>query len=46
VAVIDRDGAKRAGRVLQVMGYLGLERVETAARGGRRYRLRHRASTR
>jgi GTP-binding protein len=29
VAVIDRDGASRAGRVLQVMGYLGLERVET-----------------
>jgi GTP-binding protein len=29
VAVIDRDGASRNGRVLQVMGYLGLERVET-----------------
>jgi GTP-binding protein len=29
VAVIDRDGGSRAGRVLQVMGYLGLERVET-----------------
>jgi GTP-binding protein len=30
VAVIDRDGGRRNGRVLQVMGYLGLERVETA----------------
>ena len=29
VAVIDRDGGRRSGRVLQVMGYLGLERVET-----------------
>ena len=29
VTVIDRDGKQRNGRVLQVMGYLGLERVET-----------------
>jgi GTP-binding protein len=29
VAVIDREGGKRNGRVLQVMGYLGLERVDT-----------------
>jgi GTP-binding protein len=29
VAVLDRDGHSRSGRVLQVMGHLGLERVET-----------------
>ncbi|MFB9886197.1 translational GTPase TypA [Balneatrix alpica] len=30
VKVIDRDGAVRNGRVLNIMGYLGLERVEVA----------------
>jgi GTP-binding protein len=29
VSIITRDGATRNGRILQVMGYLGLERVET-----------------
>jgi GTP-binding protein len=29
VTVVSRDGAQRNGRVLQVMGYMGLERVET-----------------
>lgn len=29
VAVIDREGKRRNGKVLQVMGYMGLERVET-----------------
>ena len=28
VTVIDREGTKRKGKVLQVMGYVGLERVE------------------
>jgi len=28
VVVVDRDGGTRNGKVLQVMGYLGLERVE------------------
>jgi GTP-binding protein len=28
VTVVDREGGTRAGRVLQVMGYLGLERVD------------------
>ncbi len=28
VTVVDREGATRNGRVLQVMGYLGLERVD------------------
>ena len=28
VAVVDREGKQRNGKVLQVMGYLGLERVE------------------
>ncbi len=28
VAVVDRDGGVRSGRVLQVMGYLGLERID------------------
>jgi GTP-binding protein len=28
VTVIDKDGKKRQGRVLQVLGFLGLERVE------------------
>ena len=28
VAVIDREGKKRSGKVLQVMGFLGLERIE------------------
>jgi GTP-binding protein len=30
VAVIDRDGNKRNGKVLQVMGHMGLERIEVA----------------
>ncbi|MFV0477936.1 MAG: translational GTPase TypA [Parahaliea sp.] len=30
VVVIDREGDKRKAKVLQVMGYLGLERVEVA----------------
>ncbi len=30
VVVVSGDGSKRKGRVLQVMGYLGLERVEVA----------------
>lgn len=30
VTVIDREGGKRNARVLQVMGYMGLERVEAA----------------
>ncbi len=30
VAVIDRDGRKRNGKVLQVLGFLGLERYEVA----------------
>ena len=30
VAVVDSEGGQRSGRVLQVMGYLGLERVEVA----------------
>jgi GTP-binding protein len=29
VAIVDREGNSRNGRVLQVMGYLGLERVDT-----------------
>ncbi len=28
VAVVDREGASRNGKVLQVMGYMGLERVD------------------
>jgi GTP-binding protein len=28
VAVIDREGKKRSGKVLQVLGFLGLERIE------------------
>ena len=31
VAVVDREGASRNGRVLQVMGYMGLERVDVEA---------------
>jgi len=31
VTVIDREGATRKGKVLQVMGYEGLERVEVAS---------------
>ena len=30
VVVVDAEGASRKGRVLQVMGYMGLERVEVA----------------
>ena len=29
VTVISRDGATRNGKILQVMGYMGLERIET-----------------
>jgi len=28
VVIIDRDGNRRSGRILQIMGFLGLERVE------------------
>ncbi|MDG2460700.1 MAG: translational GTPase TypA [Luminiphilus sp.] len=31
VTIVGRDGATRSGRVLQVMGYEGLERVEVAS---------------
>jgi GTP-binding protein len=31
VTVVDREGGRRNGRVLQVMGYLGLERVDVEA---------------
>ncbi len=31
VTVVDREGGRRNGRVLQVMGYLGLERVDVDA---------------
>jgi GTP-binding protein len=35
VAIVDRDGRKRSGRVLQVLGFMGLERREVAeARAG------------
>ena len=35
VAVVDRDGSQRNGKVLQVMGYMGLERIEaTQAEAG------------
>ncbi len=30
VAIVDRDGKKRQGRILQIMGYLGLDRVEVS----------------
>ncbi len=30
VAILDRDGNKRQGRVLQIMGYSGLQRLEVA----------------
>jgi len=30
VVIVDRDGDKRNGRVLQILGFLGLERVEVA----------------
>ena len=30
VAVVDRDGSQRNGKVLQVMGYMGLQRIEAA----------------
>ncbi len=33
VAIIDREGASRRGRVLQIFGFNGLERVETTAAG-------------
>ncbi|MBN8481338.1 MAG: translational GTPase TypA [Xanthomonadales bacterium] len=28
VAILDRDGKKRSGKVLQVLGFMGLERIE------------------
>lgn len=28
VAIVDRDGKKRSGRVLQILGYMGLDRTE------------------
>jgi GTP-binding protein len=31
VTIVDREGNQRNGRVLQVMGYLGLERIDTEA---------------
>jgi len=35
VAVVDREGSQRNGKVLQVMGYMGLERIEaTQAEAG------------
>ncbi|MFK7829680.1 MAG: translational GTPase TypA [Congregibacter sp.] len=35
VVVVDHEGKQRKGRVLQVMGYMGLERIETSeARAG------------
>lgn len=35
VVVVDHEGKQRKGKVLQVMGYMGLERIETAeARAG------------
>ena len=44
VAVVDREGKKRNGKVLQVLGFMGLERREVPeARGRRHHRdLRHR----
>jgi GTP-binding protein len=33
VAVIDREGKTRKGKVLQVMGYIGLERIEVSNAG-------------
>ncbi len=33
VAIVDREGASRRGRVLQIFGFNGLERVETTAAG-------------
>jgi GTP-binding protein len=30
VAVIDREGKKRQGKVLQVLGFMGLERIEVS----------------
>ncbi len=33
VVVVDRDGQKRYGRVLQIMGHLGLERIEVPKAG-------------
>ena len=33
VAIIDKDGKKRNGRILQIMGYHGLQRVDVADAG-------------
>ena len=33
VSVVDREGKKRQGKVLQVLGFLGLERIETEEAG-------------
>ena len=38
VSVVDRDGKKRQGKVLQVLGFMGLERVEVDGSRGRRHR--------
>jgi GTP-binding protein len=32
VAIVDREGKKRQGRILQVLGFLGLERIECRKR--------------
>ena len=33
VSVVDREGKKRQGKVLQVLGFMGLERIETEEAG-------------
>ncbi|RZA20689.1 MAG: translational GTPase TypA [Lysobacteraceae bacterium] len=33
VSVVDREGKKRQGKILQVLGFLGLERIETEEAG-------------
>ena len=38
VAIVDREGKKRQGRVLQVLGFMGLERTRSAGGAGRRHR--------
>ena len=44
VTVVDREGKTRNGKVLQVLGFMGLERVEVDEAAGRRHHrhLRHR----
>jgi GTP-binding protein len=41
VTVIDKDGKTRNGRILKIMGYHGLERVDVDC-SSRRYRVYHR----